>query len=123
MATALFEYRYRDAANFKVSGCLVLCGTLTHDEMREVRTRLSGDGMFIAEQLGVPPLYEQLYQWSDGPTGSDHCWHEFVGISVVDGACGANAPNGGDAKEFLARLLAIDTWNEELSPHFRLCER
>jgi len=119
----LFEYRYRDAANFKASGRFALSGALTRDEMRAVRKRLAGDGLFIAEQLGVPPLYDQLYQWSDGPTTSDHCWHEFVDIKMVDDINGAEAPKEGDARDFAARLLAIDTWDEELSPHFRLCAR
>jgi len=116
----LFEYRYRDAGNFKASGSLALDGAMTLDEIRAIRASLSGDGLFIAEQIDVPPLYEQLYQWSDGPTTSDHCWHEFVDIKVVGEAEGAEAPTGGDAKDFVDRLLAIDTWNEDLSPHFRL---
>lgn len=114
----LFEYRYRDAGNFKAFGRLALYGALTQDEMRAVRSRLSGDGLFIAEQLNVPSLYEQLYQWSDGPTAADHCWHEFVDIHLVDETEGADACSGGEAKDFVARLLAVDTWQESLSPHF-----
>lgn len=117
----LFQYQYRDAANFKAFGRLILKGALTSDDIQSIRAQMSGDGLFIAEQLHVPPLYEQLYQWSHGPTQSDHCWHEFVDIRVVDEVDRTEAVVERSAKEFAADLLAIDTWDEELSPHFRLC--
>lgn len=115
----LFEYRYRDAGNFKALGEIALEGALTNDEIEAVCSRLSGDGFFIAEQLDVPALYERLYRWSNGPTACDHCWHEFVGIRVVD-ECPSDMPVWGSAKAFVERLRAIDTWNEALSPHFEL---
>lgn len=115
----IFEYRYRDAGNFKAFGEVVLNGGLTFGEMEAVRCRLSGDGFFIAEQLGLPPLYEQLYRWSGGRTSNDHCWHEFVGISTVaDEEKPAQALAWGDAKDFVARLLSTETWDESLSRHF-----
>jgi hypothetical protein len=116
----LFEYQYRDAANFKAHGSVVLKGALTYDEIETVRSLLSGDGLFIAEQLNIPPLYEHLYQWSGGPTSSDHCWHEFVGIRLIDETESHFEPIWGEADEFVVRLLTIDEWDEEFSPHFRL---
>ena len=116
----VFEYCYRDAGNFKAFGHLTLNGVLSLGEISTIRERLSGDGLFIAEQINVPPLYEQLYQWSGGPTSSDHCWHEFVDIKVLDKAERPEGSHeGGDSQEFLAHLLAIDSWDEDLSPHFR----
>jgi hypothetical protein len=117
----LLRYLYRDAGNFKAFGCLALEGTLSPDEQQALRSHLAGDGLFIAEQLGVPPLYEELYRWSDGPTSSDHCWHEFRDLQIVeDVAVPADAHRWGSAKQFLKRAVAVETWNEELSPHFRL---
>lgn len=117
----LFEYRYRDAANFKAHGSLVLNGALVNSESEAVHSRLFEDGLFIAEQLGVPPLYESLYRWSGGPTSADHCWHEFVGIRLIeDGDEQNQAHVWGEADEFVTRLLGVEEWKEELSPHFRL---
>lgn len=115
----IFEYRYRDAGNFKAFGSIALEGSLTPREENEVRSKLEAGDYFIAEQVGVPPLYDQLYQWSDGPTASDHCWHEFVGFRE---ATEIEKDGGGilTATELLARFMSIAQWSEGLSPHFDL---
>src|SRR4051812_22997472 len=80
---------------------------------------LSGGEFFIAEQVAVPPLYSELYRWSDGPTASDHCWHEFVGFREIKSRPkerGLVVP----AMKFIRRFASIDNWTEELSPHFML---
>ncbi len=119
----LFEYLYRDAGNFKAFGCVALEGSLTLAEQGALRSHLGSDGLFIAEQLNVPPLYEELNRWSGGPTPSDHCWHELAELKVAEATdVPADAHRWGTAKQFLDGLLAIETWNEELSPHFRLAE-
>jgi hypothetical protein len=118
-AWTLFEYLYRDAGNFKAFGSVAFDGALTERDLTQARARF-GDGFLIAEQLGIPALYEQLYQYSAGPTNSDHCWHEFLGIRTVVTGIPAETPKAGSATSFLARLLAVEEWDEELSPHFRL---
>jgi hypothetical protein len=116
MAWTMFEYLYRDAGNFKVFGSVALEGHISNADCEVVRAKLDSGEFFIAEQIGVPPLYEQLYQWSDGPTGSDHCWHELVGFRESGDAEGF--PNGGTAKDFVIRVSRINEWNLPLSPHF-----
>ena len=121
MKWTLFEYLYRDAGNFKAFGCLALEDAMPPGDQQILKSHFPGDGLFIAEQLGVPPLYEELYQWSDGPTPSDHCWHEFAGVKVVDHPdVPTDAYRWGSAKEFLERLSAVSAWDQQLSPHFRL---
>lgn len=115
----IFEYRYRDAGNFKTSGSVTLDGPLTPQQEKDVRSKLESGDFFIAEQVGVPPLYDQLYQWSSGPIETDHCWHEFVGFKEVGGA-----DDGGERAvpvvAFVARFTSIVKWDEALSPHFDL---
>lgn len=121
MEWTLFQYLYRDAGNFKAFGCLALQGALMADQQWRLRSHFQGDGLFIAEQLDVPALYQELYLWSGGPTPSDHCWHEFCDVKIVGTSeVPAHARCGGSARKFLERLSAITSWNEELSPHFRL---
>lgn len=120
MTMTLFEYLYRDAGNYKAFGSLALDGVLSEKELERVRTMLD-DGLFIAEQIGVPPLYQQLYRWSDGPTECDHCWHEFLTIKLIEDAdVLPEAHRWGSAHQFLETLSAISTWEEERSPHFQL---
>ena len=120
MLTA-FDYLYRDAGNFKAFGSVLLDGPVTNADEELVRQHLDGSEYFIAEQVGVPPLYDQLYGWSDGPTASDHCWHEFVGFrefSTASRTDVAVVPAG----EFVARFAQVTNWDEGLSPHFWLAD-
>jgi hypothetical protein len=115
----LFEYLYRDAGNFKAYGSVAFQGALSEEGLQRVSRLLDGDGMFIAEQLGVPPLYEHLYVWSNGSTRSDHCWHEFLRIRVIeDREVPPKAKHSGSAEQFLKRLAGVKRWEEERSPHF-----
>jgi len=118
MTWTIFEYLYRDAGNFKAFGSIALEGRVTDAERETIRAELNSGEFFIAEQIGVPPLYQQLYQWSDGPTASDHCWHEFVGFR--ESGDPERCPNGGKAKDFVGRVTSGIEWNMSLSPHYSL---
>lgn len=114
-----FDYRYRDAGNFKAFGSVTFDGSITPQQKEAVRSTLESGDFFIAEQVGVPPLYDQLYHWSNGPIEADHCWHEFVGFEEArransDGECGE------PIAAFVARFTSIVEWDEALSPHFDL---
>jgi len=63
-----FDYMYRDAGNFKAFGTIVLKGYLSTGDQEIVCTSLDGGEFFVAEQVGVPALYDDLYKWSAGPT-------------------------------------------------------
>lgn len=119
MATTLFNYLYRDAGNHKAWSTLALDGEVAAERWNAALAKLESEEFFIAEQLGVPPLYRELYKWSWGPTSADHCWHAFAQIQVVD-APEADAYRWGAAEAFVASLLAVDEWRGELSPHFAI---
>lgn len=113
-----FDYLYRDASNYKAFGAIWLTGTLTDAERSELVACLDGGEFFIAEQIGVPPLYAALFQFGDGPTQDDHAWHMFEGFrDEVEPAEGAEA--WGDASALLAAFRAAKgNWQLELSPNF-----
>lgn len=114
----LFEYRYRDAGNFKAYGRIALDGELTSSEQDRLRDCLETDGQFVAEQIDMPTLYAELYKWSGGPIDDDLCTHEFVALSVIDDSeLPENAHRWGSAKDFLARISAVEEWDLRLSPH------
>lgn len=113
-----FEYMYRDAGNFKAFGTVALAGDLDAGDQALIRGRLSSGEFFIAEQVGVPPLYRELYKWSGGPTSDDHCWHELVGFRPMSGP--AEGVQVVSAREFVARFASVEDWTGELSPHFSI---
>jgi hypothetical protein len=113
-----FDYMYRDAGNFKAFGTVILEGSLSAADQVLIRSRLSGGEFFIAEQVGVPTLYQELYRWSGGPTDLDHCWHEFVGFREI--AAPEKKCDGSEVDEFIRRFAAVGDWDQALSPHFEL---
>jgi hypothetical protein len=79
----VFEYRYRDANNFKVNGAILLTGEMPLDFETRVRATLFDGEWFIAEQVGIPALREQLFMYSNGPTDADHDLHECIGVRPI----------------------------------------
>jgi hypothetical protein len=113
-----FDYMYRDAGNFKAFGTIFLDAPLGAVDRELIRSRLSSREFFIAEQIGVSPLYQELYRWSGGATNSDHCWHEFVGFREI--AALERDSNFVKTKEFVSRFISLKHWDATLSPHFAL---
>lgn len=114
-----FEYRYRDAANFKALGRVKLKGTLSTTECREIVSKLEDGELFVAEQIGVPPLYESLYEYNGGPTPADHCWHEFVAIHDCADQ-GDDADIWGTTDMLLSQFRSLGRWDLRQSKHFAL---
>jgi hypothetical protein len=84
--------------------------------MGDITSKLYDGELFIAEQIGVPPLYKQLYEVSGGPTDYDHCWHEFRLFETLE-TRPAPALIWGEAEELLSRFRSIRKWDLQLSPH------
>ena len=66
MPHLVFEYLYRDAGNYKVFGDIWLTGALSDQERVALVDSLESGEFFVAEQIGVPPLYEELFRESGG---------------------------------------------------------
>lgn len=115
---SVFEYLYRDAGNFKAWGALLLKGTLTEAQVSEIRTKLECGEFFIAEQIGVPPLYQKLWAYSDGPTESDHVWHEFFALRPAEENDLVEGAPWGTASALFTAVSGVARWNERLSPHW-----
>lgn len=74
-----FDYLYRDASNYKDTGCVVFLGDGM--SIREARRRLTvafDSGLcFVADQIDIPEVFLwNLYSIAD----DDHCWHECEGL-------------------------------------------
>lgn len=113
----VFEYLYRDAGNFKAWGALLLKGALTEAQVGEMCSKFEGREFFIAEQIGVPPLYQELWDYSDGPTESDHVWHEFFALRPPEENDLVEGAPWGTANALFTAVSGIARWNERLSPH------
>jgi len=108
----LFEYLYRDGGNNKVHGAVLLEGKAGVEDENLFRRFLNGGEWFIAEQVGVPVLYEQLWRHSNGPTEEDHDFHEFFGFRKAGVEDVNSLENFGTVADFIKRFELISgSWS------------
>ena len=118
MATyTVFGYLYRDASNYKVWGSLLLEGAASESDTARLYAVLHDYDFFIAEQVGIPALYEYLWQYSDGPNEDDHVWHAFDQFREPM-ADELSLEVWGTVSELVDCFAAITKWDEALSPHW-----
>ncbi len=114
---SLFEYRYRDASNYKSWGFLLLQGSASSSDIEDLRRRFDSGSNFIAERLCIPPLYAELWAFSGGPSIDDHVWHTFIALRPAT-AQDMEAPVFDTVENFLQKVKAVQAWDETLSPHW-----
>jgi hypothetical protein len=115
---SVFEYLYRDGSNYKAWGGVLLRGVLSREEVDELVGKLDGKELFVAEQVGIPVLYEEVYQDSGGPTSDDHVFHEFHEIRKAEHDELHSFPLWGSADQLLSAFRAVKNWDLTLSPHW-----
>lgn len=115
--SSMFDYLYRDASNYKSCSSLLLEGRGTETELEQLRAQLNCVEFFIAEQVGIPPLYAELWKFSDGPTEDDHVWHTFHELRQAEEE-GITGEPWGSVSELITRFKSVNKWNEQLSPNW-----
>jgi hypothetical protein len=113
-----FGYLYRDASNYKAYGGVLLRGMLSDSDVQRIRAHLQDEEFFIAEQIGLPTLYEQLEEYSDGPTGDDHVWHSFECLRPATRRDIELNSVWGEAEVLRDRILAVGYWRESFSKNW-----
>lgn len=113
----VFEYLYRDSGNYKAGGQLLLIGEYTTTSEDAIRKSCDSWDHFVAEQVGVPALYSELYQYSDGPTEDDIAFHEFERLRPATSEDLAALPRSGALDALISRFQAVKYWDCLLSPH------
>lgn len=112
-----FDYMYRDAGNFKAHGSIFVSGKFSDEEEARILEAMEAEEFFIAEQLGIPPLYDALFQYSGGMIDSDHAWHAFCGFRELDPVRAPAELIWGQAHKLVAAFEQISEWDISLSPN------
>jgi hypothetical protein len=123
-AYTIFEYHYRDAGNFKAHGAVLLRGSLTIADRHAMECKMESQEYFIAEQVGIKPLYEELYVFSKGATSEDHVWHcfdRFFDVTEMHEIEGMVCWGG--ANDLRQNFEGVERWNLGLSPHAAIVAR
>jgi hypothetical protein len=113
----VFDYMYRDAANYKVWRSLLLSGFPSQEDIAALRASMESGEYFVAEQVGIPPLYDELWALSDGPTEDDHALHEFVELRSAKQEDTETLLVFGELTELLQKFQAVSRWDYSLSPN------
>lgn len=113
----VFEYLYRDASNYKAWGEILLSGSPTDSEIAALRVCLESGEYFVAEQLGIPAVYEELWKFSGGPTENDHALHEFIGVEAATEDEIESMPLFGTWLDLLTKFKFVVSWDYALSPN------
>ena len=114
---SVFSYLYRDASNYKAYGQLLLKGTASVADVESLRQGFESGEFFIAEQLGIPALYAELWAFSSGPISDDHVWHTFEELRAAT-ASDLTLPTFDTVKSLTKKIKSVAAWNEKLSPHW-----
>lgn len=121
MECCVFEYLYRDAANYKAWGEILLLGVPSKNDIAILRASLDSDTYFVAEQVGIPAVYKELWDLSGGPTSDDHALHEFVELRAATEEERKSLPLFGEWTNLLKMFQAVTEWNYSLSPNSGSC--
>jgi hypothetical protein len=114
----VFEYIYRDASNYKAWGEILLSGVPSQNDIAALRARLESGEYFVAEQVGIPALYKELWDLSGGPNSDDHALHEFVALRVASEDEKKSLRLFGDLSSLIKTFEAVTAWDYSLSPNF-----
>ena len=87
-------YKYRDAANYKFPGAVVLKGLITKEQ---IQPHLHEGLYFVPGDVGLPGLYPTHCEFSED---LDHPWHELDSVRATQAEPTADLT----AEEFLRRL-------------------
>lgn len=113
----VFEYLYRDAANYKAWGEVLLSGVPSQNDIATLRGCLDSGEYFVAEQVGIPAVYKELWELSGGPTSDDHAFHEFVELRVASEEERTTLPLFGTLSGLLTAFQSVCAWDCSLSPN------
>ena len=116
----IFEYLYRDASNYKAWGEILLSGVPSQNDMVALRTCLESSEYFVAEQVGIPAVYKELWDLSGGPTSDDHALHEFVALRAASEDERNSLPLFGELSSLLKTFQAVTKWDYSRSPNFKV---
>ncbi len=118
----IFEYAYIDGSNYKSFGQIHLSGGVSSDQNILVAAKLESGQFFVAEQLGIPPLYDGLFKYSNGSTPDDHGWHVFIGLrNKMNHEVLVDLPAWGSVDQLLAKFRNVKEWEPSLSVNFTVC--
>lgn len=113
------EYLYRDAANWKTHGLVLLEGLLTAGMRTGITESLDSGLYFVAEQVGIPALQRRHNaDYGSADEDLDHAFHELIDVRIATAEDLAQAEKTFPAEDLVNRFAsAKGRWDCALSPY------
>ncbi|NMP24910.1 hypothetical protein [Sulfobacillus harzensis] len=100
-------YLYRDGANNKQGGEVVLAGALSDEQIADIRHACDDGQWFIPGDVGLPELQAVWVEKGYPLTADDHVWHELVDFEAT-----ADSPTlAMTAAAFYERFVSVAHWD------------
>lgn len=103
----LASYMYRDAANYKMHGEVVVEGVLSEEEKSQILETLHIEDQFLPDQVGMPVLYTEFPSHYE----DDHPWHELSDLETITRAQAAGRTTLDMTAAELHRAFVNATWD------------
>ena len=107
MATTTFEYAYQDAAGWRKRGVWNVPGTLSDEQIEELRSTFDGE-FFVPLAVGMPMLCPAGPEASD----DDHSFHTLTAVVAGD----VETDEDRDATQVLESFRRAD-WSRAVAAH------
>lgn len=121
-AYCVFDYMYRDAANWKTFSQVLLAGQFRSIDVDKIWKALGSDGFLVAEQIGIPALQSEHIDLHGATEEEDldHAFHQFIALHPAEPGDLSQLKAVGDVVVVVARIQAsADRWDCALSPFGR----
>ena len=115
---SILEYVYRDAANWKIWGRILLHGSITTADLRRIEAKLEGGAFVIPEQIGIDPLTSAHFSSARGISQNDHLWHEFATARAATTEEVPCLSVWGTTAVLLELIDGVGDWNLKSSQHY-----
>ena len=114
----VLDYLYRDAANWKSWGKVLLRGAVTVADVARIESKLEAGEFFIPEQIGFESLTTTLFSAAAGISQNDHLWHEFKTVRAATPEEVVELSVWGTTEDLLATVDRVGKWNLTSSPNY-----
>lgn len=110
-------YMYRDASNYKAHTEVHLAGTITPEQVEQVRQSLASivdeHTGFIPEQIGWDHAGANESSWNGLNYEDDHCWHE-LDVDDIYVTSTSNPPPSETVREWVNKMVnaAAEGWDD-----------
>lgn len=109
----VFEYVYRDAANYKARGQELLEGTARAGDIETLRAKLECGELFIPGQVGLAPLQQKLWAscGCEPDDELDHLWYEFHELRTATAEDLASLTCSGTLANLVQAFQSVQAWD------------